>query len=117
MNRLKELLLLVCLIPALCSAAEWDKDLYQQIEQSIRMPRLVDAEVNITKTGASQHATPAANQKAIQKAIDRCSKRGGGRVVVPAGMTFATGALQLKSGVNLVVEEGATLQFVFQPEL
>ena len=37
-------------------------------------------------------------------------------MIVPPG-TFRTGAIELKSGVNLHVEEGATLLFVFQPEL
>ena len=61
--------------------------------------------------------TAAKNQKAIQKAIDKCSQKGGGRVIVPAGQRFLTAAIQLKSGVNLVVEEGAVLEFAFEPEL
>ncbi len=47
---------------------------------------------------------------AIQRAIDEVSAEGGGRVVVPAGR-WLTGRLTLKSGVNLVVDEGATLEF------
>ena len=98
-------------------ASEWNQQLYQQIEQSIKAPTFGKTEVLITKTGAKSTATADHNQKAIQKAIDRCSKKGGGRVVVPSGQTFLTGAIELKSGVNLVVEEGAVLQFVFQTEL
>jgi len=45
---------------------------------------------------------------AIQQTIERCSAFGGGEVVVPAG-NFLTGALTLRSGVTLRVEEGATL--------
>jgi polygalacturonase len=45
---------------------------------------------------------------ALQLAIERCSVLGGGEVVVPAG-DYLTGALTLRSGVTLRVEEGATL--------
>jgi polygalacturonase len=45
---------------------------------------------------------------AIQQTIERCSVFGGGEVVVPAG-DYLTGALVLRSGVTLRVEEGATL--------
>jgi hypothetical protein len=45
---------------------------------------------------------------AIQQTIERCSVFGGGVVVVPAG-DYLTGALALRSGVTLRIEEGATL--------
>ena len=99
------------------TAQEWDEALYQQIEQSIRVPQFADEAYDITRFGAKPSATAAKNQKAIQKAIDKCAKKGGGRVVVPAGQTFLTGALALKSGVNLEVQEGATLLFAFEPNL
>lgn len=47
------------------------------------------------------------NTRAIQKAIDLCSKTGG-QVLVPAG-EFVSGSLQLKSHVNLHFEQGAVL--------
>ncbi|MEW6357938.1 MAG: glycoside hydrolase family 28 protein [Planctomycetota bacterium] len=46
--------------------------------------------------------------EAIQKAIDACAADGGGTVRVPPG-TFLTGALRMKSGVALLLEDGATL--------
>lgn len=46
---------------------------------------------------------------AIQKAIDTCSARGGGRVVVPSGKSFLIGAIALKSYVNLHIEANAAL--------
>lgn len=110
-------LLAAILLPTVVSAKEWDEKQYKQIEQSIRVPQFSDATFVITKYGAKPSATAEKNQKAIQKAIDKCAKKGGGRVVVPAGQTFLTGAIELKSHVNLVVEEGATLLFAFQPEL
>lgn len=113
--RYLKLLLLCLLFPVAMKADSWS-DQYKKIEESIRQPHFADREFNITKYGASTKATAAVNQKSINKAIIACSKAGGGRVVIPAG-TFNTGAITLKSHVNLVVEKGATLQFVFQPEL
>src|SRR5579883_3004841 len=46
--------------------------------------------------------------QALQKAIDTCSKAGGGTVVVPAGR-YLTGPLHLGSSMNLHLEKGATL--------
>lgn len=45
----------------------------------------------------------------IQAAVDACADAGGGRVVFPAGGTYLTGTIFLKSGVVLEVEEGATV--------
>ena len=105
------------LCPALMMAQGWNEAQYTQIEQSIRVPQFANKDYVITKFGASTEASAAKNQKAIQKAIDQCSKKGGGRVVVPAGCKFLTGAITLKNGVNLHVEEEAVLEFAFLPEL
>lgn len=48
--------------------------------------------------------------EAIRRAITACHEGGGGRVVVPPGL-FVTGAVHLKSNVNLHIAEGATLKF------
>jgi pectate lyase len=45
---------------------------------------------------------------AIQQAIDRCAVLGGGNVTVPAGQ-YSTGAIALRSGVLLRLEQDATL--------
>jgi polygalacturonase len=50
------------------------------------------------------------NQKAIQSAIDECSRKGGGRVVIPAGR-WMTSYLTLRSHVNLYLREEAELFF------
>lgn len=47
----------------------------------------------------------------IQEAIDSCSLNGGGRVVVEKGIYHLDGPLNLKSDVNLHLEEGAYLKF------
>ena len=49
------------------------------------------------------------NTQAIQTAIDNCAKAGGGTVVVPKGV-FLTGAIFLKQGVNLCVDENGVLK-------
>ena len=105
MNQKRLFTALLCLLmPALCMAIGWNEQKYQEIEKSIQQPLFGKATMLITKFGAKPEATAADNQKAIQKAIDKCSKKGGGRVVVPKGMTFQTGAICLKSHVNLVIE-------------
>ena len=120
LNMKKKLLVLwMCslLAPIITVAQDWDEGMYQQIEQSIRVPQFAEKAFPITKFGAKTTNPAVQNQKAIQKAIDTCSKKGGGKVIIPAGEKFLTGAITLKDGVNFVVEEGATLEFVFQPEL
>src|SRR6478735_6778154 len=47
---------------------------------------------------------------AIADAIAACAKAGGGQVLVPAG-TWLTGAIHLRSNINLHLEDGATLRF------
>ena len=64
-------------------------------------------DLNITTYGARQGSKRLCTE-AIQRAIDDCHKSGGGRVVIPKGK-FVSGALVLKSGVTLHLDEGATL--------
>jgi polygalacturonase len=52
---------------------------------------------------------------AIAKAIDACAQKGGGRVVIPAG-EFLTGAIHLKSNVNLHLETNSVLKFSTDPK-
>ena len=117
MKKFLQIVMLCMLTPLLATAQQWNEAQYRQIEQSIRTPKFADKAYVITKYGANTDNTAAKNQKAIQKAIDLCSKKGGGRVVVPAGQKFLTGAIELKSGVNLEVQENAVLEFVFEPAL
>ena len=95
MKRFFQLLTLGLLFPVMALAQGWNEAQYKQIEQSIRLPQFADQEYVITKFGAKTNATATKNQKAIQKSIDQCSKKCGGRVVVPAGQKFLTGAITL----------------------
>ena len=115
MIKLLKSLLVALLVPVFSYAAGWDDEEYKRIEQSIQQPKLSEKVYAITSYGAKTTASAAQNQKAINRAISLASKKGG-KVVIPAG-TWNTGAIELKSGVNLVIEEGATLRFAFEPKL
>ncbi len=72
-------------------------------------PTFPDKQFPITRFGAKQ-GLDVKSTTAIADAIAACSAAGGGRVVVPAG-EFLTGAIHLKSRVNLHLEKGAVLKF------
>jgi len=55
---------------------------------------------NILDFGAAGDGT-ANDAAAIQRAIDACTRAGDGTVLVPAGKTFRTGTIELKSNVEL----------------
>jgi len=79
----------------------------------IRPPKFPARDFPITNYGA-RAGGDFDNTSAIRDAIEACARAGGGRVVVPAGV-FLTGAIHLKSNVNLHVSEGATLRFSTDP--
>ena len=66
------------------------------------------AEYDATRYGAKPDGATDSTA-AIQKAIDDCAAKGGGRVLVPGGGKYVTYTLNLKSNVELHVERGATL--------
>ena len=63
--------------------------------------------LNVRDFGATGSGT-VRDTSAIQGAIDAAARQGGGKVVVPPG-TFLTAPIQLRSGVRLHLEKGATL--------
>lgn len=69
---------------------------------------------NIVDYGASKNSGELSTQ-AILRAIDAASEAGGGTVYVPAG-TFLSGAILLKSNIELHLSPGATLSFSTNPE-
>lgn len=75
----------------------------------IQAPAFPKRDFVITRFGARADGKTDSS-RAFKNAIAACNQAGGGRVVVPPG-TFLTGALQLKSNVNLYVAKGATVKF------
>lgn len=90
----------------------WDQ--VPSILSRIKAPTFPDRDFKITDFGAPVDGVGDSTE-AIRKAIEACHKAGGGRVVVPVG-TFLTGAVHLKSNVNLHISNGATLKFIPNPE-
>ncbi len=93
-------------------AADAPRDAAQEmaaILARIKPPKFPERAFEITRYGAKEGGKQIATD-AILTAISACAAAGGGRVVVPAGK-FLTGAIKLKSNVNLHLEDGATLLF------
>ncbi|MFN8095024.1 MAG: glycoside hydrolase family 28 protein [Vicinamibacteria bacterium] len=79
----------------------------------IRAPVFPDRDFPVTRYGAKPDGATDATA-AFRAAIEACAKAGGGRVVVPPG-AYLTGAIRLRSRVNLHVQEGATVRFRQDP--
>ncbi|MHC0444777.1 glycoside hydrolase family 28 protein [Flavobacterium sp. 3-218] len=88
------------------------KDIYSNIEFSmpkVKETKFPDYKVNITDFGAIGDGI-FKNTTAIISAIDKVSRKGGGKVIIPAGI-WLTGPITLKSNINLELESGALLLF------
>lgn len=75
----------------------------------ITVPKFKKDTISITKFGAVADGKTL-NTAAVNTAIDACNKKGGGVVMVPAGL-WLTGPVVIKSNVNLYLAAGATLLF------
>jgi polygalacturonase len=83
------------------------------ILKTIVPPSFPDTTFSVSAYGAvGDSATDCT--AAIAQAIAACHAAGGGRVEVPEGV-FLTGAIHLKSNVNLHLREGAVLRFSTDP--
>jgi len=97
------------LLPGLVEAQQEKKtaSATRTARRQIDLPAKPTVSLNVKDYGATGDGTTK-DTVAIQQTIERCSVFGGGEVVVPAG-DYLSGALALRSGVVLRVEEGATL--------
>jgi len=105
----------VCLILLACplslANAGWEQ--VPKILSRIKAPQFPDKDFNITDYGAVGDGNTDCTE-AFKKAISAASQAGGGRVVVPAG-SFLTGAIHLKSNINLYVSQDAVIKFSTDP--
>lgn len=83
------------------------------ILERIVPPQFPAQEFDVTRFGAVGDGT-ALCTAAFSNAIAACASAGGGRVVVPAGK-FLTGAIQLRSRVNLHLADDAEIIFSDAP--
>jgi polygalacturonase len=95
------------------SSAEPLKEM-AQLRKEIKAPQFQKKVFPVTKYGAIRGGKTG-NTEAFRKAIEACHRSGGGRVIVPAG-TFLTGAIYLKSNVELHLEDGAKILFSRDPK-
>ena len=83
-----------------CSAAAEDAwAALPRLLKRIQAPSFPARDFNVTRYGAKADGK-ADCTGAFRQAIEEAARAGGGRVIVPAG-TFLTGAIHLKSNVNL----------------
>ena len=109
---------LLGLVFALARASGADPSGWEEVPLILKRivpPVFRKADFRITDFGAEPDGRTLSTDP-IAKAIDKCASAGGGRVVVPPG-EFLTGAVRLKSNVDLHVEKGAVLKFSTDPKL
>ncbi|MNQ03203.1 Polygalacturonase [compost metagenome] len=75
----------------------------------VQIPKFKSDTLNIVDFGAIPN-TEQLCTNAINSAIEKCSKSGGGVVVIPAGL-WTTGPIKLESNVNLHTQNGAFVSF------
>ena len=86
----------------------------EKVRKKIKAPTFPNREFLITSYGAVGDGKTL-NTDAFRKAIGDCHESGGGRVTVPFGI-FLTGAIHLKSNVNLHMADSATILFSTDPK-
>ncbi|MFW6371202.1 MAG: glycoside hydrolase family 28 protein [Bacteroidota bacterium] len=94
------------------------KSVYDKLEfemQEIPEPVIPDYSVNIKDYGAISGGQ-VLNSKAFADAINAVSEKGGGRVVIPAGI-WLTGPIVLKSNLEIFTEPGALVIFSTDKDL
>lgn len=88
------------------------EDLYKNLPfdmPRVQAPVFPDTRVELTQFGALGDGKTLCTE-AFARAIDELEARGGGHLVVPAGIWF-TGPIVLKSNIDLHLEKGAVILF------
>ena len=106
------LLVAVSAFSVRADAPEWEQA--PEILKRIVPPEFEARDFAVTNYGAVAGGKTDCTE-AIRRAVEACSRGGGGRVVVPAG-EFLTGPIHLQSDVNLHLETNAVLKFSTDPK-
>ncbi|WP_346860173.1 glycoside hydrolase family 28 protein [uncultured Draconibacterium sp.] len=112
MKRLLFPLIIVSLFFSACNS-EHKSELVQHLETifyDASFAKIPEQEFNVADYGAVADGKTLTTE-AIQKTIDAAAEAGGGKVIFPAG-TYLSGALFVKSNVNLHIDEGVVIQAV-----
>jgi polygalacturonase len=110
--------LVACIIFLSCNAIKsspnkgWEQ--VPLILDKINAPTFPDRDFNLLNYGAIGDGKTDCTD-AFLKAIHDCNQAGGGRVVIPEG-TYFTGAIHLKSNINLHIKKNATILFSSDPK-
>jgi polygalacturonase len=103
------------LLPGIAAAAQADPwDRAKAIVRKIKVPVFPKRQFSVTDFGAVGDGTTL-NTEAFARAIAACAQAGGGRVIVPEGK-FLTGAIHLKSNIDLHVTADAHVLFSTEPK-
>lgn len=112
---MKTVKLLLAMAMIICCATARSQAIPAEIEPvnapfdmpQLSRPVIPDRSLSIAKTGAKQDVL---STKAIQKAIDKLARQGGGTVIVPEGR-WLSGRIELRSNICLHLDRGAELHF------
>ncbi|WP_051882101.1 glycoside hydrolase family 28 protein [Parvularcula oceani] len=85
----------------------------EKIAARVQAPTFPDRTVSVLASGAAADGETA-DTVAFARAIEQCAEDGGGRVLVPPGR-YRTGAIHLRSNVELHLERGAHILFSTDP--
>ncbi|MED2941639.1 glycoside hydrolase family 28 protein [Bacillus swezeyi] len=85
----------------------------EEILRQITVPVFPNRHFDVTEFGADASGK-ADSTASIQQAIDEAYQAGGGTAILPKGV-FRSGALRLKSNVELHIEQGAAVKFSQNP--
>ncbi|KAA6450616.1 glycoside hydrolase family 28 protein [Bacillus swezeyi] len=86
----------------------------EEILRQMTVPVFPNRHFDVTEFVADASGK-ADSTAAIQRAIDEAHQAGGGTAIVPKGV-FRSGALRLKSNVELHIEQGAVIKFSQNPD-